>query len=117
MRRLIAIAVVAAACLAASIPPPSAATEQMATEQGLVCTACHDKPGSKLLTDEGKYFELMGSLEGFAEIEADFGACTSCHARKPGSKKLTREGRRFALVLQDMEALKQWAIERHPRAP
>ena len=67
----------------------------MGKQEGLSCTVCHDKPGSKLLTDQGKYYETMRTLAGFDELKATFGACTSCHVTKPGSKKLTAKGKEF----------------------
>lgn len=93
------------------------ASPPLGQQTGLACTACHDKPGSKLLTDKGKYFELLGSFEGFDQVIADFGACTSCHVRKPGSKKLTKEGRDFARIIRDMKDLQEWMRLRHPTKP
>lgn len=78
------------------------------------CTVCHDKPGSKLMTDRGKYWELMGEFRGYEEIRAGFGRCTQCHQKKPGSKKMTREGRRFAELFHDMDALRAWTMRHHP---
>lgn len=90
------------------------ASNEIAKREGLACTVCHDKPGSKLLTDRGKYWEAMGSLEGYDAV-VTFAACTDCHARKPGSKKLTPAGKRFAEAVQDMEGLRTWLKESHPR--
>lgn len=104
----------AAAILALLLAGGVTASEQIAQREDLVCTSCHDKPGSKLLTDQGKYYELMGSVAGFAEVEATFERCTSCHVRKPGSAKLTKTGHRFAALVGDMEGLKKWAQEAAP---
>ncbi len=93
------------------------ATEELAATEDLVCTVCHDKPGSKRLTDKGKYFELMRSLDGYADVEASFGKCTFCHRRKPGSKKLTKAGKGFANALGNMEALVEWVQDLHPDWP
>ncbi len=93
------------------------ATEDLAESSGLACTACHDKEGSKRLNDQGKYFELMRSMDGYADLEASFGKCTFCHRRKPGSKKLTRAGKGFANALDNMEALVEWVKVRHPGWP
>ncbi len=93
------------------------ATEELGRTEDLTCTVCHDKPGSKLLTDKGKYYELMRSMDGFADLETSFGQCTFCHRRKPGSKKLTRAGKGFAAVLGGMEALVEWVQEHHPGWP
>ena len=68
------------------------ATNEIATQTDLKCTQCHDKAGSKLLTDRGIYYEATGSLEGFDELTKTFGNCTKCHVRKPGSTKLTKTG-------------------------
>ncbi len=92
------------------------ASEGIAKTEDLVCTACHDKPGSKLLTDRGKYYELMGSQEGFAEVKSSFARCTYCHARKPGARKLTKEGKGFATLVGDMEGLLAWMRDQHPAA-
>ena len=102
--------------LAALLTTPSAfASEAIAKAEGdLTCTVCHDKPGSKLYTDKGKYYELTGSLEGYDAIIAVFQKCTTCHVRKPGSKKLTPEGRRFARVMDDMNDLRSWVLSSHP---
>jgi cytochrome c553 len=89
------------------------ASNAIAKQQGLACTACHDKPGSKLLTDRGKYFEAMGTLDGYDQL-ADFARCTSCHVKKPGSTKLTKQGQRFAEVVKDMAGLRKWLAENHP---
>lgn len=92
------------------------ATEEIAKTENVRCTACHDKPGSKLLTDKGKYFETVRSLEGFDKLEAEFGRCTNCHVRKPGSEKLTKEGKKLAEVVNDMTELKVWLAEKHPKS-
>ncbi len=93
------------------------ATEGLAKKESLQCTSCHDKPGSKLLTDKGKYYETMRSLGGYEELEATFGACTSCHAAKPGSKRLTKQGREFRDLVRDMDGLRDWMKQHHPVAP
>lgn len=90
------------------------ASEKIATETGKACTACHDKPGSKLLTDSGKYYEAMKSLDGYDAVKESFGRCTACHDRKPGSKKLTRKGKDFAGLVMDMPGLAKWMNEGHP---
>ena len=92
----------------------SYASNQIARSEGLACTVCHDKPGSKLLTDRGKYYELMRSLDGYREINAVFGNCTGCHVKKPGSKQLTRTGQQFAAVVHDMPGLRLFLSQHHP---
>lgn len=96
---------------------PARGTNQIAHDQGLACTVCHDKPGSKLLTNKGKYFELMRSLDGYDEIKADFGACTTCHVRRPGSHRLNRKGRELAAAIRDMNGLRELVMKEHPAGP
>ena len=87
-RRITIIAAVAVLLLSVSWPW---ASQEIAKQTDLRCTACHDKPGSKLLTDQGKYWESMRTLEGYDQIKESFGKCTTCHVRKPGSPKLTKK--------------------------
>lgn len=114
-RILTAIGMTAAVALLAGTL--ASGSEKLAEQESLSCTACHDKPGSKLLTDQGKYFETMRTLAGFDDLKATFGACTSCHVTKPGSKKLTAKGKEFRDMVQDMEGLGAWMKEHHPTAP
>lgn len=109
-RFLIGLVLAAAVLLAGT----ALASKKIATNTGKSCTSCHDKPGSKLLTDTGKYYETMHSLEGYDQVKASFGRCTSCHDRKPGSKKLTKKGRQFGEMVKDMAGLEQWMKEGHP---
>lgn len=95
--------------------PPLSATDAYAKKEGLTCTVCHDKPGSKLLTDKGKYYELMHTMSGFDDIKAAFGQCTTCHVRKPGSKRLTATGRDYKKVLHDMKGLRDFLNSLHPQ--
>ena len=90
------------------------ASNKIARDTGMVCTECHDKPGSKLMTDKGKYYEFVGSFDGYEEIKAGFSKCTQCHVKKPGSKRLTREGKKFAGLVRDMDGLRDWAKKNHP---
>ena len=92
-------------------------SEKIAKRENLSCAVCHDKPGSKLLTDQGKYYETMSTLAGYDELKATFGACTSCHVTKPGSQKLTAKGKEFGAMVQDMEGLGVWMKEHHPKPP
>ena len=94
---------------------PAQASNKIAKHEGLECTVCHDKPGSKLLTDRGKYYEEMHSLAGYDEVVASFAKCTTCHENKPGSKQLTERGQRYAWVVNDMEGLREWLKENHPQ--
>ena len=90
------------------------ANEQIAEQEDLNCTACHDKPGSKLLTDRGVYYEFKGTMDGYEKLSDTFGRCTSCHVRKPGSTKLTKQGKRFNAIIADMDELRVWLDEQHP---
>ena len=92
----------------------AAAGEKIAAETKLACVSCHDKPGSRLLTDQGKYFETQRTLAGFDQLKGTFGRCTSCHVRKPGSAKLTKKGRQFAELVKDMAGLQEWMQKEHP---
>jgi cytochrome c2 len=110
----LALTLLALAALVALLATPVAASDAIAQKVALNCTACHDKPGSKLLTDEGKYYELMGNLDGFAQLEKTFRSCTACHVARPGSTKLTAEGRKFADLVKDMEGLRDYLAKQHP---
>lgn len=110
----ITLALLAVAALATT---GALASEKIGRETGKDCVACHDKPGSKLLTDRGKYFEAMHTLDGYDQVKASFGQCTSCHVRKPGSKKLTRKGQQMASMVKDMAALREWLQQNHPTPP
>lgn len=109
--------VAAAFALALIASLPVSANEAIAkAEGGMTCTVCHDKPGSKLLTDKGKFYESTRSLEGYQEVLAAFRSCTTCHVKKPGSKKLTQQGKAFARGVGGMAALREWALAAHPAA-
>ena len=107
------IALVAAGLLVSGLvlTSPVSATKTIAQQEDLSCTVCHDKPGSKRFTDRGKFYDLMGGFDGYDELTAKFGECTTCHKRRPGSTRLTTEGKRWAEVHGDMEALCKQAIE------
>lgn len=112
----LAMTVIAAVAVLTAASAAALATEELARETATTCTACHDKPGSRLLTDRGKYFELMRTTDGFERVIENFGRCTYCHKSKPGSIRLTREGKRFEQMLGDMDALKAWLDAHHPKA-
>ncbi|MDY7092102.1 MAG: hypothetical protein SX243_03935 [Acidobacteriota bacterium] len=95
-------------------PGVAEASKEIAEKTELACTACHDKPGSKLLTDQGKYYEVVGSLEGYETVMQVFGSCTHCHVRKPGSQKLTPAGRKFSEMMEGMAAFQDWVRAVHP---
>ena len=108
-----AVAPIAVVALIAQVQT-AGATKAIGNQEGMECTSCHDKPGSKLMTDQGKYYELMGSLDGYDQLETDFGKCTTCHVKTPGSKKLTKTGKKYQSLTEDMEGLKDWLMEPHP---
>ncbi len=91
------------------------ASNTVAKKEGLTCTVCHDKPGSKLLTDKGKYYESAGTLQGYDQVATAFGSCTYCHDRQPGSKKLTAKGEELRSSIQDMKALRDYVLAAHPK--
>lgn len=95
----------------------SLASERTAAETGRTCTSCHDKPGSKLLTDVGKYYETLRTVDGYERLKDSFGRCTACHVRRPGSARLTAKGRQFAQLVSDMPGLYLWMRESHPVPP
>ena len=91
------------------------ASEATADEQGkMQCTSCHDKAGSKLLTDQGKFFESTRTVDGYADLKGTFGRCTTCHVTKPGSAKLTKKGKKLTAVIADMDELRDWLSKEHP---
>ncbi len=94
---------------------PAGASNRIAAQEGLQCMTCHDKPGSRLLTDRGKYYEAVGTLDGYGEVVAAFSECTGCHVKKPGSLKLTETGKAFAVAVNDMAGLRRWVKENHPK--
>ena len=114
MFKTIILIVVAATLVVLMAASPTVASNAIAKQQDEVCTTCHDKPGSKLLTDEGKYFELTRTLDGYTELETEFGHCTNCHVRKPGNTKLTKTGRRYQRLMKDMEGIRDFVLDRHP---
>jgi hypothetical protein len=103
--------------LALLLGPQAVADRATAEAEGVTCTVCHDKPGSKRMTDRGKYFEIRGTLEDYDQVVEVFGKCTACHSKKPGSLKLTRTGRRFQKVVEDMDGLASWLRASHPCPP
>lgn len=107
----------ALAAAAALVVPALPATEAMAKQEKVACTVCHDKPGSKLLTDRGKYYELMTTFQGYEEIQATYGSCTACHVSKPGSHELTERGRQLQSALADMQGLRAEVMKQHPQKP
>jgi hypothetical protein len=116
MKKTSIFVVLAGLVLALALLPATnaGASKALAEKEDLVCTSCHDKPGSKLLTDRGKYYELTQSLEGYGKIESAFGRCTHCHSRKPGSQKLTKAGKAFNEGVGGMDELRKWVRESHP---
>ena len=110
LRPIIGVALAAAVLLAGA----AIGSERIAKETGKPCTACHDKPGSKWLTDMGKFYETQHSFDGYEALEKSFTRCTTCHVRKPGSTKLTKKGQQFASLAKDMASLQRLMAEGHP---
>lgn len=118
-RRFLTVALGLALILSLAVllaAPDADATTAIAKREKVQCTACHDKPGSKLLTDEGLYYEVTGSVEGYRQVEGAFGQCTWCHVKEPGSEELTERGRELSEVVRDMEGLQHWILDSHPEA-
>jgi hypothetical protein len=90
-------------------------SEEIAEQQELECTVCHGDNEGSLLTDQGRYFQYLGTLEGFEQVIEKFGHCSYCHVREAESVELTREGFRFRWMMEDMEGLKDWLEENHPK--
>ena len=67
MRKLKALIVIA--FFAGSMLPLATATPQFAKKTGKACTFCHVKPGSKELTDAGKYYKKHHTLDGYKAPE------------------------------------------------
>jgi spore maturation protein CgeB len=68
MKKLKAIIVIAV--FAGAMIPLATAKPQYAKKEGKACTFCHVKPGSKELTDAGKYYkEHDHSLKGYKAPE------------------------------------------------
>ena len=111
--RLTAVVLAALALVYLASGPPAQASNQIAKKEGLACTVCHDKPGSKRLTNQGLYYQQIGSLDGYDKFAA-FGDCASCHDTRTLSKKLTPTGRRFLSVVKDMKGLRLWLQQNHP---
>jgi hypothetical protein len=114
MRRNPTLGLALAVAAAIALAGVAEASQKLATETGKSCTTCHDKPGSKRLTDAGIYFQAMRTLDGYDAIKTEFGKCTTCHVTKPGSKKLTKQGQQFAGLAKDMSGLQQMMKEQHP---
>jgi cytochrome c2 len=117
IKRKAFVLLVAAATITAVVATNASASEELGKRENLSCTACHDKPGSKLLTDKGKYYELRRTTEGFDDLKATFGKCTACHDTKPGSLELTAKGEQFRAMVADMDGLAEWTKQHHPAAP
>ena len=90
------------------------ASEETAEQENLECQVCHPEQGVELLNDQGRYFQYLGSLEGFDHVMEKFGSCIYCHVQEADSTSLTREGLRFQWMMEDMAGLKAWLEENHP---
>ena len=91
------------------------ASEETAAEEELECSICHQDSEGSILTDPGRYYELMETLEGFDQVTDTFGSCIYCHVPEAGSADLTPEGQTFRWMMEDMKGLRAWLDENHPR--
>ncbi len=115
-RRILTIQGCILIACAFALAAPTGASEAIAEQEALDCMTCHpDEEDHLLLTDQGHYYQLAGTLEGFEVVLEQFGSCTYCHVREAGSSEMTREGQRFQWMMQDMVGLRAWLEERHPR--
>jgi len=89
-------------------------SEEIAQQEELECQVCHADPESELLTDQGLYFQYLGTLDGYDQVMGRFGSCTYCHVDEPGSLQLTQEGLRFRWMMEDMTGLQAWLAANHP---
>lgn len=105
--------------LLAANATPLRADETVAESEGLECAVCHPQcdDDAVLLTDQGHYYQLMGTLEGYELVLERFGECTYCHVAEAGTASLTREGLRFQWMMEDMAGLRQWLEDTHPQRP
>ena len=90
-------------------------TEEVAAAESVECAVCHVEDEQSLLTDQGRYFQYLGTLDGFEAVIDRFGSCSYCHVQEADSVELTREGVRFRWMMEDMEGLKAWLEENHPQ--
>lgn len=102
------------AALLAPFPHTVSANQEIADREGAECVTCHVDAESQELTDEGMFYELMGSFEGFELLQEKFDECTACHVGKPGSKELTYTGEKYKWVADDMEGIRVWLMQQHP---
>lgn len=98
-----------------ALGPPAFASEEIAKTENLKCTECHSDAKSGDLIDPGHYYQYMRTLDGCESVIERFGRCTYCHLAEPGSMQLTREGHRFRWMMEDMQGLRAWLEENHPR--
>ena len=96
---------------------PSLASEEVGKQEELDCSVCHsdEQQSAETLTDRGLYYEYLRSLEGYDQVLERFENCTYCHAETAGSKSMTPRGYRFRWMMEDMDGLRAWLEENHPR--
>ena len=98
-----------------TIAAVASASEDIAAREELECSVCHEDPDGQRLTDQGRYYGVMETLEGYQEVVDRFGSCNYCHTADVGSNNLTREGFRFRWMMEDMKGLRAWLDENHPK--
>jgi hypothetical protein len=106
---------VVACLLLLAAASPAGATEEIAEREDLECQTCHAGNELELLTDEGRYYQYLGSLDGFDRVMDRFGSCAYCHVQEYDSMQFTPEGHRFRWMMEDMNGLKAWLEENHPK--
>ena len=113
-RTLLAMAL-AGGCLGLLAAAPLTATEKIGQDERMACTDCHRGKRAKRLNDLGMYYEVTRTVEGFDELNERFSRCTTCHRRRAGSKDLTATGRKYRWFFEDMEGIREWVMEQHPK--
>jgi len=114
MHARIRIGLVLMTCLTIFGIKATNASEEIAEEQDLACDVCHVDPEADQLTDRGRYFEYLRTLEGYEAVIERFGRCIFCHVQEAGSEEFTQEGMRFRWMMDNMQGLKTWLDENHP---
>ena len=85
------------------VATPTYGTPEIGKKEKLRCTVCHDKSGSRLLTDKGMYYQLKGTLQDYKLLIHVYKKCTACHSREPGDKTLTPKGEELKVQGVTME--------------
>lgn len=100
--------------LLTTLPGVAVATEEFAQAESLDCSHCHVDSEPTRLTDPGRYYQFMETLDGYDKVLERFGRCTFCHVDEAGSLEMTNDGRRFRWMMADMKGLQAWLEAEHP---